>query len=247
MSFLRSVLTIFCFGLFGIGGFFIGTLIFSIIILFFHGQKQRFILANTVHFSWILFVKIMVFLRLIRVEVQKKKSFNDTKGTIIVANHPTLLDIVLIISVVPNCVCLVKSSLAKNFFIKHIIQRIYLINDTSADIFLEKAQSLLSQGLNIVIFPEGTRTDFSKKQNLWHRGFAHLALRSKAPVLPVKISCTPQILGKGQKWYAVDRCTVLYRLCLLSPVKDVIQPNLPERVQIKSFAEDIRAKLFKNN
>ena len=246
MRFLRSVLTVFCFGLFGIGGFFIGTVLFSIVILFSKGEKQRFILTNIIHYSWILFVKIMVLLRLISVNIQGKESFKNTKGTLIVANHPTLIDIVLLISIIPNCVCVVKSSLAQNFFIKHIIQRIYLINNTSPEEFLEKAQSLLLQGLNIIIFPEGTRTDFSKKQNLWHRGFAHLALRSKAPVLPVKISCTPQILGKGQKWYNVDRRTACYRLCFLPAVKATVKPDLSERAQAKLFAEDIRSKLFES-
>lgn len=238
---IRSCLTLFCFGLFGIGGLIIGTVLFPLIILFTPIQKQRPVLSNVVRCSWLIFVKIMTFLRLIDVKIVGYKK--NIKGHIIVANHPTLLDVVLLISWIPNTVCVVKNGLLKNFFIKNIIQRVYLVNDNLPD-FLNKAQSILSQGLNIVIFPEGTRTD-NNTDRKWHRGFAQIALRAKAPVLPVHIECQPLILGKLQKWYDTTDRTAKYKIHFLSPIKQPFSSKSSLHNQAKILSELVYSKLFK--
>ena len=138
MRFLRSCLTVFCFSLFGFGGLVVGLILFPIFSLFTSTEKKPFILSATVRASWIFFVKVMTFLRLIKVQVKGKTNFKNIKGNIIVANHPTLIDVVLLVSFVPNCICVVKNGLAKNFFIKNIIRGVYLVNDEDPEVFLKK-------------------------------------------------------------------------------------------------------------
>jgi 1-acyl-sn-glycerol-3-phosphate acyltransferase len=53
-----------------------------------------------------------------------------------------------------------------------------------------------------VIFPEGTRTTPGQPLKL-QRGAANIAVRGGLDVTPVRISCTPLTLGKGEKWYRV--------------------------------------------
>lgn len=246
MRFLRSCLTVFCFSLFGFGGLVVGLILFPIFSLFTSTEKKPFILSATVRASWIFFVKVMTFLRLIKVQVKGKQNFKNIKGNIIVANHPTLIDVVLLVSFVPNCICVVKNGLAKNFFIKNIIRGVYLVNDENPEDFLKKGSDILSKGLNIVIFPEGTRTtDFSKAPEKLYRGFAQLAVRSNAPVLPVRIECNPLILGKNQKWYNVDKKTVLYTFQFLPPIK--LPPKTKEsfHIQAKALSQKVQEKLFK--
>ncbi|MBR6412543.1 MAG: 1-acyl-sn-glycerol-3-phosphate acyltransferase [Alphaproteobacteria bacterium] len=244
MRFLRSCLTIFCFGLFGLGGLIIGTIVFPVLVLFLPVQKQRPILSNIVHYTWIFFVKVMVSLRLINVKVTGMEKIKDLKGHIIVANHPTLLDVVLIISSIPNTICIVKSTLAKNFFIKHLIQRIYLLNDDNPEYFLTKGQEILSQGINIIIFPEGTRTNSDNPLKI-HRGFAQLAVRSKAPILPVRIDCVPIILDKKQKWYDIGVKTAVYHVRFLDPISGALTPDETFHHRAKILSEKISLKLFK--
>ena len=187
----------------------------------------------------------MTFLRLIKVQVKGKQNFKNIKGNIIVANHPTLIDVVLLVSFVPNCICVVKNGLAKNFFIKNIIRGVYLVNDENPEDFLKKGSDILSKGLNIVIFPEGTRTtDFSKVPEKLYRGFAQFAVRSNAPVLPVRIDCDPLILGKRQKWYNVDKKTVLYTLQFLPPIKPSENSSISFHSQAKALSEKVKEKLF---
>ena len=244
MRLFRSFLTLFCFSLFGVGGLIIGTILFPILILFLRTPQKRLILCNIIHYAWIFFVKVMIFLRLIDVQIVGQKNLKNLKGHIIISNHPTLLDIVLLISIIPNTSCIVKGSLLKNFFIRHIIQRIYLVNSSDPTDFLEKGKELLSQGLNLVIFPEGTRTDNNQYKKI-HRGFAQLALRSRKPLLPVQIKCTPLILGKKQKWYDVGVKTVLYHIHFLPVISAPFstEPNL--HYQAKKLSELVYSELFK--
>ena len=124
MRYIRSFFTVFCFAIFGIGGFLIGTVIFPLTLLIVPKKNQRYVLINTVHYSWKIFVFVMSFFRLIKVKVENKEKIKNLKGRVVVANHPSLIDIVLLISIVPNSVCIVKGKLANNFFIKHIIRRV---------------------------------------------------------------------------------------------------------------------------
>ena len=246
MRFFRSCLAVFCFGLFGLGGIVVGMILFPIFTFFVRKEKKQRVLSATVRSSWIFFVKVMTFLRLIKVEVKGKTDFKHIKGHIIVANHPTLIDVILLVSLIPNCICVVKNKLANNFFIKHIIRGVYLVNNEKAEDFLKKGSDLLANDMNIVIFPEGTRTtDFLKPPEKLYRGFAQLAVRSKAPVLPVRIDCNPLILGKNQKWYDVDKKTVLYTFLFLSPVKADTKATESFHHQSKELSEKIKEKLFK--
>ncbi len=80
-----------------------------------------------------------------------------------VANHPSLIDYVMLASVMPETDCMVKSALLKNPFVSGVIRAAdYLIND-QADALLPASRQRLQQGDTILIFPEGTRTVPGKK------------------------------------------------------------------------------------
>lgn len=75
-----------------------------------------------------------------------------------VANHPTLIDYVILASVMPETDCLVKSALLRNPFVSGVIRAAdYLIN-SEAETLLSASQQRLAQGDTLLIFPEGTRT-----------------------------------------------------------------------------------------
>jgi len=62
--------------------------------------------------------------------------------------------------------------------------------------FMLKASQLISEGVSIVFFPEGTRS-INKKMGSFHGAAFRLALASKASVVPLCISGTESILPKG--------------------------------------------------
>jgi 1-acyl-sn-glycerol-3-phosphate acyltransferase len=62
--------------------------------------------------------------------------------------------------------------------------------------FMDKATKLLSQGVSIIFFPEGTRSA-KREMGSFHGAAFRLALESKASVVPLCISGNENIPPKG--------------------------------------------------
>ncbi len=123
-------------------------------------------------------------------------------GLLILANHPTLIDVVFLISLVPNADCVVKARLARNPFTRGPVRAAhYICNDSGAGLIEDCIRSLHG-GSNLVIFPEGTRTPLDGALRL-QRGAANIAVRGGIDVTPVLIDCRPRSLTKGLPWWQV--------------------------------------------
>lgn len=241
---LRSILCVMCFVLFGIGALGMGGLLFPIMLLVYgKPARQRRFFARSIHISWRFFVWVMVHVGLISIKCDKMDALRGAHGRIIVANHPSLIDVVILVAIIPNCVCVVKKGLFRNIFIKNVIKNIYLPNDMSVKSFVERAGAMLREGYNVLIFPEGTRTIPGVVPRI-HRGFAYLHIRSQMPILPINITNNPAILGKKQKWYDVGNKTVRYTLNVMSEI--VCHNNMDdgERVVVRRVADLTAKKIF---
>lgn len=209
MTFLRSVLTALFFVLFGIGGLLMGVFIIPIAMLF---SREKAI--ATLRASWKLFVGGLSFFKLIKLET---KNLNVShRGVVIVANHPTLLDIVFLMSSYENSICIVKESLLHNVLLQFIIKRILIASKEFDASIIDKASDAIKAGINVVIFPEGTRSDNPEKKI--HSGAARIAIKANCPVIPVGITCTPLILGKMSNPLSVSNRTVKFTLEEFAPL-----------------------------
>ena len=245
MRSLRALLSGICFAIFGTGGLFIGIIIFPIVCLTVEKKRQRAVFTAIVHYSWQLFVLLMRLFGLIDVNIGRRDSaiLKNLRGTVVAATHPSLIDIVILISLIPRSVCIVKSSLAHNFWMKFIIRKIYLVND-DPETFIREAADLLENGFNVIVFPEGTRTDFKAKTRKIHRGFAHIAVRAKAAVLPILIRNDPLILGKGQLWYQMGNKTSVYGIYVLPFIIPEVRDGESFHKSAQTVTDLLRRVLF---
>lgn len=208
---IRVILASFCFALFGICGYIIGAILFPLNSLLLPQKFAKKLNVFLNHFSWKIFVNIMCFLLLISVDTKDIQKFRNIKGTVIVANHPSLIDIVILLGYFSNSICIVKGKLAHNFFMKPIIKRIHIVNDDDAEIIIDKCKEAINSKFNFIIFPAGTREVPGNKQKFL-RSSAQIALHSNANILPIKIKMSFPILGKHQKWYDLGSKTCKYTL-----------------------------------
>ena len=124
-------------------------------------------------------------------------------GLLVLANHPTLVDVVFLVSLIPDADCVVKGRLATNPFTRGPVKATgYIFNDNGAGL-IEDCIASVRSGRNLVIFPEGTRTPRGELLGPLQRGAANIAVRGGLDITPVLVSCTPRTLGKGEKWYRV--------------------------------------------
>ena len=66
----------------------------------------------------------------------------------------------------------------------------------ASELFYERAGTLLAEGVSIIFFPEGTRSG-SREVGAFHGAAFRLALRSKAPIVPLCIAGNENIPPKG--------------------------------------------------
>lgn len=133
---------------------------------------------------------------LLRMDARALRALADERGLVIVANHPSLLDALMLVAQLPRSFCVMKASLMHNPLLGPgaLLAR-YIRNDCARTMVRQAVDDLRSGG-QMVMFPEGTRTT-SAALNPFQGGFALIARRACAPVQTVFIDTTSPYLGKG--------------------------------------------------
>jgi 1-acyl-sn-glycerol-3-phosphate acyltransferase len=200
----RLFATALCFALFGLGGLVLALIVFPLINLLIRDRERRTAFAQgTVHAVWRLYVRIVVWVGVCTFEAHGAELLRGDRGTLVIANHPSLLDIVFIMSLMERTQCVVKAGVWNNPFMRGAVTAAnYIPNMNDPEKLLEDCVAALKAGNNLVIFPEGSRTPASGKRK-YQRGFAYIALRSQAPLRLVTVTCTPPTLLKGEPWYKI--------------------------------------------
>ena len=148
-----------------------------------------------------LFIWFMHSLNLFTYELHGRERL-ARPGQLIVANHPTLIDVVFMLWLTPEVGCVVKRALWRNPALRWpVIWAGYIPNTEGAQLVQDCAR-VLASGRSLLVFPEGTRTVPGQPLAL-KRGAAQVALASRADVLPVSIVCDVPFLTKGSHWYRV--------------------------------------------
>ena len=142
------------------------------------------------------YLRLLTWLCACRFDLSALDSLRDDGPLIIAANHPSLLDAVLIASRLPNAVCVMKASLMDNILFGSAARLARYIRNNGLMQIITQSRKALQQGGQVVIFPEGTRTvDFPLNACTHTTGL--LAKRAHAPVQTVVIEFSTPYLGKA--------------------------------------------------
>ena len=113
----RRLKTGLCWVIFGLGGLGLSMTYFPYLRLTVGDPVARRLKARAmIARSFDFFARTMNRLAVMTVERESLAQMRSLRGTIIVANHPTILDYVLTASMLPEMDCLVKASLRHNFW-----------------------------------------------------------------------------------------------------------------------------------
>lgn len=207
-----------CFANFGLGALFISSIIFPLQTLLIKDKARRKKTARyTIHKAFAFFVSIMKFFGVLSVKLENFEQLSNMREQVIIANHPSLIDVILIIAYLPNADCVVKSALFQNPFLRGVVKRVgYIDNDNSEQLFDDCKKSLAS-GSNLVIFPEGTRSVYGQPL-VFKRGAANIAIRCQANYQPIFISVKPSTLTKKESWYDVPHKKFVITLAVKAPI-----------------------------
>jgi 1-acyl-sn-glycerol-3-phosphate acyltransferase len=216
----RIIATGSAFLLFGLGGIILSLLVFPIVRLLYLGNenKRRSCARHIVHKTFKMFIGYMQLLGIMRLEIENGALLKASKGNIVIANHPSLIDVVVLISIIENADCVVKADLWKNPFLKGVVSNTgYINNEADPDKFMLDCTKSFNDGNNLIVFPEGTRTTPGKAMQ-FKRGAANIALRTRTDVTPILLFVTPTTLSKELAWYQVPQSRFTFKL--------VVQPEI---------------------
>jgi 1-acyl-sn-glycerol-3-phosphate acyltransferase len=186
-----------------------------------------------------IFLSTMQALGAWRLDLRELDALRDDGPLIVAPNHPCLLDAVLVVSRLPNALCVMKASLLDNFLLGPGARLArYLRNDSLLKL-MRRAQEELRQGGHLLIFPEGTRTVGGPIGALTEAAGA-LSRRCGVPVQTVIIEADSRYLGKGTPLLARPRLPLSYRVRLgrrFEPPADVREFTLElERYFVRELA-----------
>lgn len=214
----------FLFSIFGIGAVLIGGLLLPVLSRLRRDDVAPDVAAQRwIRWSFDLFIRIG---RAISVWDWEVRGIDRLRrpATLYVANHPTLMDVVFLLAFMPQGLCVVKREAWRNPALRFIVSSANYIPNDDGDAMIDDCVSRLQAGQSIVLFPEGSRSP-ERGLRPFKRGAAHVALRSRCPIVPVRIVCSPPALKKGQPWYALPNEKLRYSFDVGEPVhaKDLVR------------------------
>lgn len=141
------------------------------------------------------YLHILTLLCACRFDLSELDTLREERSVIIAANHPSLLDAVLLVSHLPNAVCVMKASLMDNLLFGSAARLARYVRNDGAYRLIKQGRQSLAEGAQVVLFPEGTRTtDFPINPLGLTLGL--MAKRAQAPVQTVLLEFSTPYLGK---------------------------------------------------
>lgn len=173
------------------------VMLFFTIILFPFDKQRRFVHAQC--FWWSDFVIGMN--PYWKVSVSGLENIDKKKTYVIIANHQSLADIIVLYKIRAQFKWVAKESLFKVPFLgwnlslaKHV--RLSRGNLGSIKKVYREAAQWLRSGMSVLFFPEGTRSETNEMRDFQNGAFK-LAIKEKVPILPIALTGTGSAIPKG--------------------------------------------------
>lgn len=215
-------------------------LVVPMIRLFIGDESRRQLMTRQfIHGAYARHVGLMRLVGVLTYEVNgidklESGAVDVENGCLIVANHPSLIDVVFLLSTFRDANCVVKSSFWQYPLTARTVKAAnYIPNDDPVQVMGACIENLKERS-KLVLFPEGTRTQPDGRPK-FGRAAATIALRAGVPIVPIRISCTPTTLTKSEPWYRIPPRQVRFE----AQVLDVIDT----RALLDGEANERRASL----
>jgi len=201
----------FCFAFFFVGSLLLSSYLVLLWILPMAATRRHYYARQSVGYCFKALVRIIDILGVASIEFDTQLYRQDVSGAMIIANHPTLIDVVILISLYPQTNCVVKGSLWRHPVMALIVRTCgYIPNHHDAEV-LSYCAAALERGEPLIIFPEGSRTTYGIPHQLT-RGAANIALFCNASIKTLTIHVNVPFLTKEVAWYRVPEKKPIIRL-----------------------------------
>jgi 1-acyl-sn-glycerol-3-phosphate acyltransferase len=189
--------------MFGVGG--LGLSLFSLLAGFLPvtDRVERYF-QRCIHRAFALFIWWTTFARLFVVRYHGLERLNSgPRGCIVIANHPSLTDITVLLARLPEAICIFKPAIRHNPVLGAAARRAgYIASDGGHEV-VRLAGDKVASGHTLIIFPEGTRTPPGTALLPFKPGFIIMARRGGVPIQLFRITNSRPVLAKDRAWWKI--------------------------------------------
>ncbi len=165
---------------------------------------------------------------------------NFEKPAVIVANHQSMIDILVLLSLYPKLLMVTNKWVWNSPVFGHVVRYAgFIPSMVGFDKMKETIEAKVADGYSVVVFPEGTRSANGKIKR-FHKGAFALARQLALDVIPVAIYGAGLILNKRQMYYLKPGTLVVSILRRISP--EEASEYLSEQQFAKSAGNIVRSE-----
>ena len=179
----------------------------------------------------------------VKVNISGLENINSKTSYVFVSNHQSMADVFAIYGWLPNVFkWIMKKELRKIPFVGTACAaagHIYIdrSNKKASFLTMKKAEKILTNGVSVVIFPEGTRTH-NGEVGRFKRGAFAIANDINLPIVPITLDGFYELMPRG-RFYAT-RKTLIMKID-----KPISFSNLTEEEKVKAI-EKTRQTIINN-
>lgn len=216
MKSIRAIIVLSSFLFFYIGAAIISFVVFPLIERFTKDKRTKY--AKVVYHSWRGFVRYLAKVGVLKLNVENVEQLNNIKNKIIVSTHPSYIDILILMSLIPKSTCFVKEGLAHDFVMKNIIDKIFIPSGLELDEMQRITKDYLDDGFNVVVFPSGIRHRRNEYPKI-KKGTALIAMNANKDIIPIEMFTDYDFLQIGQSVLDVGDKPVTYTIRQLDEIQ----------------------------
>ena len=202
----RVVLTALAFTGFFTGGLLLSWTVLPLIALF---SRDRLVRARrcqrVLRAAFRVFHGYMRWVRILHFDPRAVRVTLPDGPCVIIANHPTLVDVTALVTVLREVTVVAKPAMYRSFLVGPLLRFCFHIEGAREPMadgarVLQDCLDRLAQGLPVLMFPEGTRSPIGGLGR-FKRGAFELAARAKVPLVRFGIRCEPAVLSRQHPWW----------------------------------------------
>lgn len=212
---IRAFIVLSSFLLFYIGATIINFIAFPFIEIFAKDEKTKY--SSIIFYTWKWFIKFLSITKILKLKIEDIDKLRSIKGKIIVSTHPSYIDILILMSLIPNSTCFVKKELAYNPTLKKIINKIFIQSGLELDEMQRITKDYLDKGFNVIIFPAGIRHRKNEYPKI-KKGTALISMNANKNIVPIEMYTDYDFLQIGQSVLDAGEKPVIFNIKVLEEI-----------------------------
>ncbi|MEQ8692037.1 MAG: lysophospholipid acyltransferase family protein [Pseudomonadales bacterium] len=191
------------------------------------------------------YLRLLMLLRIVQVSWDQPRVL---PAGMIIANHPSLIDVIWILSTQPDITLVLKSDLERFAILRYLAHRLDYISNSDPEALLQAGTAKLKAGETLLVFPEATRTKPDEPVK-FRLGAAEMAIRAGVPIHPIIIHKQGRYLSKSCPWYEFPEEKLYWRIehADTIPAVATTAPRQARRTLTARLQQDYRTRLGQSN